>query len=208
MDVEEHGARGVGVVGDVGLAAGEFPDQPAVDGAEQQLATTGAFPAAVDIVQDPLELGAGEIRVGDQPRGLADVILQAVAFELFADFRAAPALPDDGVVDRPAAEFVPDHGGLALVGDADGRHLVMVQAGLCQCLDHGRALGGKDFHGVVLDPPCLGVVLGELTLRGADNVGIAIENDGPRTGRALVQGNDVVLVLGVCHVVGLAQNRG
>ncbi|MCY1431373.1 hypothetical protein D9M71_473400 [compost metagenome] len=35
VDVEHQGARGVGVVGDVHLAAGELPDQPGIDGAEQ-----------------------------------------------------------------------------------------------------------------------------------------------------------------------------
>ena len=38
MDVEHQGARGVGVIGDMDLAAREFPDQPGIDGAEQQFA--------------------------------------------------------------------------------------------------------------------------------------------------------------------------
>jgi hypothetical protein len=45
----------------VDLAAGKFPDQPAVDGAEQQLAVARALAAAFDVVEDPLELGAGEV---------------------------------------------------------------------------------------------------------------------------------------------------
>ncbi|MNH06927.1 hypothetical protein D3C79_663070 [compost metagenome] len=207
VDVEEHGARGVGVVGDVHLAAGEFPDQPAVDGTEQQIAALGALTSAFDIVEDPLELGAGEVRVGDQAGGFADVVLQAVTLELFADLGAAPALPDDGVVHRTTGFLVPHHGGFTLVGDTDGGYLVVAQACLGQGFDHGRALGGEDFHRVVLDPAGLWVMLCEFALRGANHVGITVENDGPRTGRALVQGNDVVLVLGVCHVVGLALNR-
>ena len=76
----------------------------------------------------------------------------------------------------------------------------MVQAGLGQGFDHDGALGGKDFHGVMFDPARLRVVLLEFTLGGADHVGIAVENNGPGTGRALVQGNDVVLVLCFGHV--------
>lgn len=205
VDVEEHGARSVGVVGDVGLAAGEFPDQPAVDGAEQQFAVARAFAAAFDVVEDPLQFGAGEVRVGDQAGGVADVVFQAIALELLADFGAAAALPDDGVVDRPAGGLVPDHGGFALVGDADGGDLVMVQAGLRQGLDHHRALGGEDFHRVVFDPAGLRVMLGEFALGGAHDVGVAIENDRAGAGRTLIEGNDVVLILNVGHVDCLGQ---
>lgn len=135
MDVEQHGPRGIGVVGDVDLAFGELPDQPGVDGAEQQVAVARAFAGAFDVVEDPLQLGPGEVRIGDQPGGFADVVFQPVALELRADRRAAPALPDDGVVDRPTAVTVPDHRGLALVGDTDGGHLVVLDAGLGEGLD-------------------------------------------------------------------------
>src|SRR5476649_444016 len=152
VDVEEHGARGVGVIGNVGFAAGKFPDQPAVDGAEQQLAVARTLTAAFDVVEDPLQLGAGEVRVGDQAGGVADVLLVAITLELLADLGAASALPNDRVVDRTASDLVPDHGGFTLVGDTDGSDLVMVQAGLCQGLDHHRALGGEDFHRVMFNP--------------------------------------------------------
>ncbi|MNS91052.1 hypothetical protein D3C72_1251260 [compost metagenome] len=208
MDVEEHGARGVGVVGDVHLAAGKFPDQPAVDGAEQQLTVARALAAAFDVVEDPLELGAGEVRVGDQAGGVADVLLVAIALELLADLGAASALPDDGVVDRAAGVLVPDHGGFALVGDADGCYLVVVQAGLCQGLDHHGALGREDFHRIVFDPAGLRVMLCELPLGGADHVRVAVENDRAGAGRTLIEGNDVVLILCVGHVDCLGRNKG
>ncbi len=175
MDVEEHGARGVGVVGDVHLATGKFPDQPAVDGAEQQFTLARTLTAAFDVVEDPLELGAGEVRVGNQAGGVADVLLVTIALELLADFGAAAALPDDRVVDRAAGGLVPDHGGFALVGDADGRDLVVMQAGLRQGLDHHGALGGEDFHRVMLDPTGLRVMLCEFALGGADHVRVTVE---------------------------------
>jgi hypothetical protein len=81
----------------------------------------------------------------------------------------------------------------------------VADTGLGQGFDHGRALGGEDFHRVVLDPAGLRVMLGEFALGGADHVGVAVEDDRPRTGGALVEGNDVVLILGVCHVDGLAK---
>ncbi len=66
VDVVEQRARGVGGVGDVRLAAGQLPDQPAVDGAEQQLAVSAPRPCAVDVVEDPFQLGAGEIGIEQQ----------------------------------------------------------------------------------------------------------------------------------------------
>src|SRR5450830_1811421 len=127
MDVEEHGARGVGVVGDVDLAAGEFPDQPAIDGTEQQFTVARTLAAAFDVVEDPLEFGAGEIRVGNQTGGVADVVFVTIALELLADLGAATALPDNRVIDRAAGGLVPYHGGFTLVGDTDGCDLVVMQ---------------------------------------------------------------------------------
>ncbi|MNO71877.1 hypothetical protein D3C76_628050 [compost metagenome] len=132
----------------------------------------------------------------------------AIALELLADFGAASALPDDGVVDRAAGVLVPDHGGFTLVGDADGRDLVVVQSRLRQGFDHHRTLGGEDFHRVMFDPAGLRIMLRELALGGADHVGVAIENDRARAGRTLIEGNDVVLVLSVGHVDCLGRNRG
>ncbi|MNM67892.1 hypothetical protein D3C81_794360 [compost metagenome] len=186
------------------LAVGELPDQPGVDSAEQQFAALGAFAAAFDMVEDPLQLGAGEVRVGDQPGAVADVVLQAVALELLADIHAAPALPDDGVVDRLAGVFVPYHGGFALVGDADRRHLVEADAGLGQGFHQGSALGGPDFHGVVLDPAGLWVDLGEFALGHTGDIGVVVEDDGAGTGGALVEGDDVFLLVIGGHGRGLA----
>ena len=181
----------------MGFAAGKFPDQPAVDGAEQQFALACALAAAFDVVEDPLQFGAGEVRVGYQASGVADVLLVAVALELFANFGTATALPDDGVVDRATAFLVPDHSGLTLVGNADGGNLVVMQAGLGQGLDHDRALGGEDFHRVVFDPARLRVVLLEFALRRTHHVGVTIKDDRSRTGGALVQRNNVVLILNI-----------
>ena len=47
---------------------------------------------------------------------------------MLAEGIAAPALPNDGVVQRPTAGALPQHGGLALVGDADRRELPVAGA--------------------------------------------------------------------------------
>ena len=201
VDVVEHGARSVGVIGHVCLALGHLPDQPAVDGTEQEFATTGAFTAAFDMVEDPLDLGAGEVRVDDQAGGLANVILHAVTLELVADRRALAALPDDGVVDRPACDLVPDDGGFALVSDADGGNLFIGDPGLGQRFDEHAALGRPDFHGIMLDPAWLRVDLCKFALSDGHHVGVAVEHDGAGAGGALVKGDDELLVVLVAHGV-------
>ena len=163
-DVVEHGARGVGRVGDVHFAVGHLPHQPGVYGAEQQLAVHRLLAGPFHVVQDPLHLGAGEVGVQHQAGIFAHVLFQAAGLELFTDGRGAAALPDDGVVDGLAGGFLPDNGGFTLVGDADGGDLLAVQAALGQHLGEDGGLGRPDLHGVVLDPARLGVVLGEFAL--------------------------------------------
>ena len=43
-----------------------------------------------------------------------------LVFQIGADFRRAPVLPDNGLVDGLAGLALPHHRGFALVGDADG----------------------------------------------------------------------------------------
>ena len=122
---QKHGAAGVGVVGDVGLSAGELPHQPGVHGAEQEISGLRPGPSPLHMVQDPAELGGGEVGVDEQAGVLLDVIGKGlVLLELLAQRRGAAALPHDGIVDGTPGDFVPDNGGLTLVGDADGGQLV------------------------------------------------------------------------------------
>src|SRR5467141_5215244 len=99
MDVVEHGARGVARIGDVELTAREAPREPGGDGAEGELAALGARAQAGDVVEQPLELGRGEIRIDDEPGLRLNGLLQAFALQRLAARGGAPVLPDDGAVD-------------------------------------------------------------------------------------------------------------
>ena len=77
MDIEQQRARGVGRVGDVSLAAGQAPDQKAVDRAEAEIAALGGAARAFDVVEQPGELGAREIRVEHEPGARRDDRLMA-----------------------------------------------------------------------------------------------------------------------------------
>ncbi len=122
-DVEQQGAAGVGHVGGVhgpgrGRAAGQVPQDPGVDGPEGQV-RPGRHPARTE---EPLQLGAREVGVEHQPGGRPHQIEVALLAQLVAAGRGAAVLPHDGPSHRLAGGAVPDHRGLALVGDADGGH--------------------------------------------------------------------------------------
>src|SRR5690606_25439063 len=147
----------------------------------------------------PLDLGAGEIGVDDQASGLANVVFHAVTLELIANRRALAALPDDGVVDWPAGDSVPDDGGFALVGGADRGDLLVGNSGLSQRLDEYAALGSPDFHGIVLDPAWLRIDLRKFALGNADHVRVAVQHDGSRAGGALVERDDELFIVLIAH---------
>src|SRR5512133_1459147 len=105
-------------------AAGEVPEEPGVDGAEGDLTALGSVAQAGGIVQEPSQLGCGEVGVDDQAGLGADGIDEAIAAKIIADSGGAAVLPDDGVCGRLAGPAIPDDGGLALVGDSNRVHLI------------------------------------------------------------------------------------
>ncbi len=69
-DVVHQAAGGVGVVR--GVDAGQAIYEPRVDGAEHELAALGPLAGARDVIQKPLDLGAGEVGVEQEARALAE----------------------------------------------------------------------------------------------------------------------------------------
>ena len=136
VDVEQHRARGVGDVGDVQPAAGQLPDQPGIDGAEGELAALGPVARAGHVVEHPGDLGAGEVGVDDQA-GLARGSSGSRPSRLQPRRRAAAVRRSCQTMALwigCAGRAVPDHGGLALVGDADGGDVAGGEAGARQGL--------------------------------------------------------------------------
>ena len=116
LDVEQQRAAGVGRVGGEDLPAGQVPDQPRVDRAEGEVG--GARDTASP--QQPLELGAAEVRVEHEPGAPAHEIEGALGRQLVAAGGGPAVLPDDRPAVRHAGGAVPRHDRLALVGDPDG----------------------------------------------------------------------------------------
>jgi hypothetical protein len=167
VDVEEQRARGVGDVGDVGAVAGELPDEPGVDRAERELAARRALARAGNLVEQPRELGAAEIRVDHEPGALADQAFRADLAQVLAQPGGAPVLPHDRVRDRLAGLPVPDDGRFALVGDAYCQKIFCRNATLSERVARHIALRLEDLARVVLDPARLRKDLAELALARA-----------------------------------------
>src|SRR5579862_3409051 len=173
-------------------AAGEAPDEVGVDGPEGEASRFGARAGAIDMMKQPGDLGAGEIGVEEQPGVGGKERLGAVTPQRFAVRRRAAVLPDDGGVDRLTRGAIPHQGRFALIGDTDGGNGGRGQAGLGQSFAAHRQGRVPNLLGVVLDPTGMRITLGQLALGSGEDFGRAVEQDGARRGRALVdRQNDV-----------------
>jgi hypothetical protein len=95
-------------------------------------------------------------------------------------------------MDGPAGLAVPDHGGLALVGDAEGGQVPGLDLGLGQGQPDDLDRGPPDFVRVVLDPARLRIDLPELLIRLAPDFALPVEDYHPRAGGPLVNGKNIV----------------
>ena len=110
------------LLGSVGVnaSAGEFPEQPAIDCAEGELAGVCMGARARDVLEDPGNFGGRKIRIDQETSTLLDERTVALAAEALAEIGGAAILPDDCVADWVARVAIPYDCRLALVGDADG----------------------------------------------------------------------------------------
>ena len=167
-------------------AAGELPDQPGVNGAEEQLPSLCPLSGPGHVIQQPPDLGAGKVGVRHQAGFPADGIGMAVGHQLVNNIGGAAALPHDGVGDGFPGFLIPDHRGLPLVGDADGgdtvrSHIQLGHGGT------GDLQGGiPDLLRVMLHPTGLGENLPELLLHGGADVARLVKQDTSAAGRALI----------------------
>ncbi len=205
-NVVEQRARSVGHVGHVATAAGQVPDQPAVHRAKGQFAALGPRPRPRHVVQNPLQLGAGEIGIEHQAGAVGNGVPDAALFQGAAQRSGPAVLPHNRGVDRLACRAIPHNHRLALVGDADGGHITRPRSDLAQRLDRAAQLAGQNFHRIVLYPTRLRVKLLELVLRYGGNRARLVKQNRAGTGRSLVQCKDVSH--GCCFPSATSQTRG
>ena len=191
MDIKEHRAAGIGEVGGMHGPVRQVPHQPAVDGAEQQVARLRAPSGSGDMIQQPLDLRSGKIGVGYEACLFPDGLTVARSHQLIDGLGGTAALPYDRIGDRLSCFLIPDHGCLALVGDADGSNVLGRSIELIQCSAGDLQGHIPDFICVMLNPAGLRVDLPELLLYRAADIAVMIEEDTAGTGRPLVERHDV-----------------
>jgi hypothetical protein len=170
----------------VRLAAGELPQQIGVDRAEGELAGFRRLARVRHIVEQPGDLGGGEIRIEQQSGAVGYELLVARTGERRAGIVGAAILPDDRIVDRLAGGAVPDDGRLALVGDPDRRDVLGRHLGARHRGARGRDRRSPDALRVMLDPARRRIDLREFELREPDRAQRFVEQKRARGGRALV----------------------
>ncbi len=119
-DIIHHGAGGVGGISDMGLAAGQPPDQVGIHRAEEQITRLSLRPCAIGIIQNPAQFRCREIGVEQQACLCCHHRLMPCLPQFLAGFCGAAILPDNGPANRAAGMTIPDHRRFTLVGDADG----------------------------------------------------------------------------------------
>src|SRR5574344_1622301 len=118
------------------FAARELPDEPAVDGTKNQIASFSFSSGTFNIVEDPVYFRAGEICINDKTGLLLELINQASLLQAFADASRLTGLPYDCVVNRTARVLIPNNSGFTLVGDTDCSDIAGNETGLLQGVLH------------------------------------------------------------------------
>ena len=177
------------MIGRVHGAAGEIPDQPAVDGAGGERAIVGEAPDLV-VREQPLQLGGGEIRIGEQPRSFGDVC--GLRRELDAARGRSPILPDDRATYWLPRVPVPKDERLALIRDADGRRS---HARVGERLARGVERAVEDVARLVLDAPGLGIVLRNLAIAASEHATVGGDDEAGGAGGPGVDGENGLHVL-------------
>ena len=165
--------------------------QEGVDGAEGEMARFRQRPRALHVVEQPGDLGGGEIGI-EQQAGLP--ASPSASWPALSGARQASAV-------RRSCQTMARWIGLPVRRSQTtdvSRWLVMPMAAMPAAVSPAAAMrltggldrGAPDVLGVVLHPPRLRVVLRELALAQAADGQIGPEDDGAAGCRALVQGED------------------
>jgi hypothetical protein len=89
---------------------------------------------------------------------------------------------------RASVPWIPDDGGLSLVGDADGRQIAASEAGGAQRAGDHLVDAGSNLDGIVFDPTGARQNLCVLDLTARDFLAAVVEHHESRAGGSLIQG--------------------
>ncbi len=149
------------------MPAGEIPDQPGVDRAEERITLLGIRSKSRSIIKKPAQFRAGEIGCQREPGYRAKPIYAITFGQLVANLFRARVLPDDRVGVWFAGMAIPNQRGFALIGDSDGADVTWRDT-VADLPDH-LLRAHPDFARIVFNPAGLGENLLMLVLRDPNN---------------------------------------
>ena len=191
VDIEDHGATRVGIIGRKRLSPCQFPHQPAIDGSNQEFASICLGTRAWNVVENPANLACAKVGVNLEACMLLDELLHAWHLApLTAKLSAARILPHKGMADWSTCLLVPCHDGLTLIGNRQ-RIVVGIQFPTFEQQADGPNRVPIDFFRIVLHPSCLRVILLVCHRRTRQEPALFVEEQRLGSRCALVNRNDV-----------------
>ena len=171
---------------------GQVVYEETVHRARTQLAAFRSLPRARDLLQNPLHLCAGKIRVRHQARALTNGRFHPLAQKPLHQRRGAATLPNDRSAYGLARLPIPHERGFALIGDADGGDIPHVHPGSFHRRAQRLDLRMQNVHGIVLHPARARINLPEFTPLRRHDVPCFIKDNCAGTRRPLIQRNDIL----------------
>ena len=169
---------------------GQLPDEPGIDGTAEELAVLGASLRTLNLVEDPADLRAGEIRVDHETGAVAEESFEALRAKPLADRSARATLPNDRRMYRAAGVALPHDRRLSLVGDPDRGEVATADTGGPKRFASDRDRGGEDLFGVVFNVSRRWIELPNLAVGDAARRSLRVEHDRAGTGRPLIERED------------------
>ena len=176
-DIIHKSTRSVGVICNMSFAAREFPDEPAVNRTENQVASFSFCSCTFNVIENPFDFRAGEISINDKTRLLLELVNQAFFLEVFADRSRLTGLPYDCVINRTARVLIPNNSGFALVRDTDCCDIAGSKTGLLKSFLHNCRHAAPDLICIMLNPARVREILREFLLGNTNDFGVLVEDD-------------------------------
>src|SRR5690349_1535789 len=110
-------------------AARQAPQKEAVNRSASELAALRSLTRSGDMIEDPGDLGRGEIGIEQEPGPRSDQRLGTLSLQACTFVGGSAVLPDDRAVHRLTRCPFPDDDRLALVRDSDARHPTRIDRG-------------------------------------------------------------------------------
>ena len=161
------------------LTTGQLPDQPGINSTENQIASLRASLGALNMVENPSNLGTGEVSIDGQTSLVFELLSESLSLQAICNVSGLTGLPNNCVIYWTTSILIPNYSGLTLVGDTHGSDVASLQTTLLQSALHYFTHGAPDLICIMLNPTRLREVLSKLLLCNAYNLGVLIKDDCP-----------------------------